>query len=767
MYFSRLTDRAKKAIDLAIDSAKELGHDIMGSEHILLGLIKEKDGIAAKALIDLGITENIITEAIIEIEGKEDKKVDEILISPRGKKILELSTIIANKVDSIYIGTEHILLAIIEEGESVAYRILYGKRVDEKLLGQSIIDLIGINYKSNKEVDKKEIQEYKKKVKLNVPTLNKYGKNLTQYNMDDKIDPVIGREKEIQRIIQILSRRTKNNPILIGDPGVGKTAIAEGLAAKIESDDVPESLKGRVLYTLDIGSMLAGAKYRGEFEERITKVINEVVDNPEVLLFIDEIHTIVGAGATGENTMDASNILKPALSRGDIQIVGATTIDEYRKHIEKDTALERRLQPILVEEPTKEDTLRILLGLREKYEQHHNVSITDDALKSSIELSSRYITDRYLPDKAIDVIDEAASRVRIKCTNNYKDYRVVNSEVIAEVVGLWTGIPVSKILKDEADKLLKLEEILHARVVGQDQAVKSIAKAIRRSRAGLKDPSRPIGSFLFLGPTGVGKTELSKALAEFQFGDENQIIRIDMSEYMEKHSVSRLIGSPPGYVGHDEGGQLTERVKRNPYSVILFVEIEKAHNDVFNILLQILDDGRLTDSKGRTVDFKNTIIIMTSNLGATKTTKQKNLGFSKNISIDDIEKTNYEKMRDNIMLELKNNFKPEFLNRIDDTIVFHSLNHENLSEIVKILSKRLIERLKAMNIDLDISDEATIFISEVGLELEYGARPLKRAIQKELEDTLSEEILRGNIKSGDCIVAKVKDRKIIFEKINN
>ncbi|MGL4796503.1 MAG: ATP-dependent Clp protease ATP-binding subunit [Paraclostridium sp.] len=763
MYFNRLTERAKKAIDLAIDSAKQMGHKVIGSEHILLGLVKEKDGIAAKVLIEAGITDNMLTKKILDIEGKGNENIDEILLSPRSKEILELATIFANKLKSTYIGTEHILLAIIQEGEGVAARILYQSRVDETLLVQSIVSLMGVEYELKNEVKKKEVQQPKKKNKLNIPTLEKYGRNLTQYTAENKIDPVIGREKEIQRVIQILSRRTKNNPVLIGDPGVGKTAIAEGLAYKIESEDVPEVLKGRILYTLDIGSMLAGAKYRGEFEERIKKVVDEVVNSPEILLFIDEIHTIVGAGATGENTMDASNILKPSLSRGDIQVVGATTIEEYRKHIEKDTALERRFQPVLVEEPTKEDTLRILEGLREKYENHHKVKITDDALKSAIDLSIRYITDRYLPDKAIDVIDEAASRVRIKLKGDKNQIIVVDSEIIAEVVGLWTGVPISKIVEAEADKLLRLEDILHDRVVGQDQAVKSIAKAIRRSRAGLKDPNRPIGSFLFLGPTGVGKTELSKALAEVQFGDENQIIRIDMSEYMEKHAVSRLIGAPPGYIGHDEGGQLTEKVRRNPYSVVLFDEIEKAHNDVFNILLQILDEGRLTDSKGKTIDFKNTIIIMTSNVGATTISKQKILGFSTTSSIDTAEKTNYEKMRENIMTELKSKFRPEFLNRIDDTIVFHSLNQGNLSEIVKIMSKRLVERLKAMNIDLDISDEATIFIAEVGLDLEYGARPLKRAIQKELEDSLSEEILKGNIKSGDVIVAKVKGRKIVFE----
>ncbi|VIB80644.1 class III stress response-related ATPase [Clostridioides difficile] len=604
--------------------------------------------------------------------------------------------------------------------------------------------------------------------------------------------------------------------MLIGDPGVGKTAIAEGLATNIALGNVPETLKNKTLYSLEMGSLLAGAKYRGEFEERIKEVVDEVVKNGNIILFIDEMHTIIGAGSTGEGSIDASNILKPALARGEIQVIGATTIDEYRKHVEKDSALERRFQPVMVDEPTKEDSIKILEGLRDKYEAHHKVKITDDAIKAAVELSTRYISDRYLPDKAIDLIDEAASKVRLKentppseikkleleienidkekeeavrCQDFEKAAKIrdeqgllkkqledvrerwnksskhsdlVDGEVIAEVVGLWTGIPVNKILEEEADRLLRLEEILHNRVIGQEQAVKSISKAIRRSRAGLKDPNRPIGSFLFLGPTGVGKTELSKALAEVQFGDENQIIRIDMSEYMEKHAVSRMIGSPPGYVGHDEGGQLTEKVRRNPYSVILFDEIEKAHPDVFNILLQILDDGRLTDSKGRTVDFKNTIVIMTSNVGASTIGRQKTLGFSI-AKGDEEEKSQYEKMKENIMGELKQRFRPEFLNRIDDIIVFHSLNENHISKIVLLMAAKLQERLKEMDIKLEMSDEAVKLISKSGFDLEYGARPLKRALQKELEDELSEAILKGNVKKGSNVVAKVKDEKIVFE----
>ena len=614
------------------------------------------------------------------------------------------------------------------------------------------------------------------------------------------------------RAIQILSRRTKNNPVFIGDPGVGKTSVAEGLAANIASGNVPDNLIGKVLYTLDMGSMLAGAKYRGEFEERIKQVVDEVVKNGNIILFIDELHTIIGAGSTGESTIDASNILKPVLSRGDIQIIGATTIDEYRKHIEKDSALERRFQPVLITEPTKEETIKILEGLREKYESHHNVKITYEAIVAAVDLSIRYITDRFLPDKAIDLIDESASRVRLREINSQKNILnsekyilskeindelnrdigknldldistkssqgivnieipkksyigIVDKEIIAEVVELWTGVPVNKIVEEEAERLLNLEEILHGRVVGQDQAVKSISRAIRRSRAGLKDPKRPIGSFLFLGPTGVGKTELCKALAEVQFGDENQIIRIDMSEYMEKHAVSKLIGSPPGYVGYNEGGQLTEKVRRNPYSVVLFDEIEKAHEDVFNILLQILDDGRLTDSKGRMVDFKNTILIMTSNVGATKINKKNHqvLGFGTNKDKEEETKDQYDKMKESIMGELKQKFKPEFLNRIDDIIVFHPLEEYHIYEIVKLMTREVIERLKSLNIDLKMSEEAVKLIAQEGMDLEYGARPLKRAIQKELEDTLSEAILKGDIKKGSSVVAEIEDNKIVYK----
>ena len=810
MYFNRFTQRAKTAIDLGVESAKSFGHKIVGTEHLLLGLLKEKDGIAAKVLNKLGVTEDILESKIVEIEGKNDIGTSDVTLSPRSKQILELSGAFANKLKTNYIGTEHILLALAQEGEGLGMRILASLNIDSRDIAESIIEMMGIdNYsiepqKSNKSVATSENSTSSK-------LLDKYGRNLTECAKQDKIDPVIGRKKEIERIIQILSRRTKNNPVLIGDPGVGKTAIAEGLAIDIAEGRVPDTLKDKILYTLDMGSLLAGAKYRGEFEERIKQVIDEVIKKGNIILFIDEMHTIIGAGATGEGSIDASNILKPCLARGEIQVIGATTIDEYRKHVEKDSGLERRFQSVLIEEPTKEDTIEILKGLRDKYEAHHKVKITDESIKAAVDLSVRYITDRFLPDKAIDLIDEAASKVRLKentptkdikdleekinnikkekeesvrgqnfekaaklrdeqrkaqeeldsvrnsWNKSYKHANVVDEETIAEVVGSWTGIPVSRMMEEETERLLKLEDILHERVIGQDQAIKSICTAIRRARAGLKDPNRPIGSFLFLGPTGVGKTELSKALAEAEFGDENQIVRIDMSEYMEKHSVSRLIGSPPGYVGYDEGGQLTEKVRRHPYSVVLFDEIEKAHPDVFNILLQILDD-----SKGRTVDFKNTILIMTSNVGAKTIKKQKTLGFG-TPDKDKKERDEYDKMKENIMSELKKQFRPEFLNRIDDIIVFHSLNKEDISQIVKLMCKTLVKRLDEMTIKLEMDEDAIDLIAKSGFDLEYGARPLKRSIQKELENELSELILQGTIKSGDIVEATVKEGKMTFE----
>lgn len=806
MYFSRFTQKSKKVIELSLKCARRLGHNRVDSEHLLLGLSKEGSGVASKVLLTLGITPKYIEDKIIDKKGIIPITPIDLTLSNRSEEILEISGIFADKFKSEYIDTEYILLGILQQGEGIAVDILKEAGIEDRYIVELIIDIVGLDSITTNQESK---SNYPSEIQASSKLLEKYGKNLTLIASQNKIDPVIGREKEIERAIQILSRRTKNNPVFIGDPGVGKTSVTEGLAINISSGNVPDNLIGKVLYTLDMGSMLAGAKYRGEFEERMKQVIEEVAKNGNIILFIDELHTIIGAGSTGESTIDASNILKPALSRGDIQIIGATTIDEYRKHIEKDSALERRFQPVLITEPTKEETIEILKGLREKYEGHHNVKITDEAIVAAVDLAIRYITDRFLPDKAIDLIDESASRVRLrenslqknsistdKCTldketdyklnediiedeilgigiklsdnipnieNHKKSYvGIVDKEIIAEVVELWTGVPVNQIVEEEAYKLLNLEEILHGRIVGQDQAVMSISKAIRRSRAGLKDPKRPIGSFLFLGPTGVGKTELCKALAEVQFGDENQIIRIDMSEYMEKHAVSKLIGSPPGYVGYNEGGQLTEKVRRNPYSVVLFDEIEKAHGDVFNILLQILDDGRLTDSKGRMIDFKNTILIMTSNVGATKINKNKVLGFETNKDKEDT-RNQYDKMKESIMGELKQKFKPEFLNRIDDIIVFHPLEEYHIYEIVKLMTRDVIQRLKSLDIDLKISEEAVKLIAKEGLDLEYGARPLKRVIQRELEDTLSEAILKGDIKKGNSVIAEIDNNKIVYK----
>ena len=763
MNFDKFTKKAQKVIDISIKCAKDLGHSVVGTEHILLGLIKVEEGIASKILIRLGIESEVVSKQIVDIYGIGiNDNTDDIFLSPRSRSILDKSIIFLNKSKNKLIDTEHILLALSQEEDSIAIKILKKSGIDKQLLEKSIKEYIDIDDSIELIVNQIDIED-KKKDKLKISTLEKYAINLNDNAKNNKIDPLIGREKEVQRIIQVLSRRTKNNPVVIGDPGVGKTAIIEGLAIKIEEKDVPKSLENKIIYNLDISGVLAGAKYRGEFEERIKKIIDEAINAKEIILFIDEIHTIVGAGATGENPMDASSILKPVLSRGDIQVIGATTIDGYRKNIEKDVALERRLQPIIVEEPTKEDAIKILNGLKNKYEKHHNVKITDDAIKQAVELSSRYITDRYLPDKAVDIIDESASRVSINKFKSKKGKRIVDSNIVSEVVELWTGIPISKIVKSEGNKLLNLEDILQERVIGQNEAIKAISKAIRRSRSGIKDPKKPIGSFLFLGPTGVGKTELCKALAESHFGNEDKIVRIDMSEYMEKHSVSRLIGSPPGYIGHDDGGQLTESVRSHPYSVVLFDEIEKAHEDIFNILLQILDEGRLTDSKGRTVDFKNTIIIMTSNLGATSISNQRKTGFSIGNNESKIKEENYNDMKDKIMEEVKIRFRPEFINRIDDIVVFHKLSLDNLYDIVKIMTKDLIKRLKKMDIELDIEETVIKFIAKYGIDLEYGARPLKRVIQKELEDSLSENILSENIKKGDYIIAKMVNEKIVFE----
>ncbi len=813
MMFGRFTERAQKVLVYAQEEAQALQHGYVGTEHILLGILRE-EGISRDLLNSMNVNIETVRNFIEEYEGKGEVNLcnKEIPLTPRTKRLLELSLFEARNLNHNYISPEHILLALIREAEGVAFTILNNLGVDFNKLRKELIDsLSGDQSSMNSGNSKKENGEP-------TPTLDQFGRDLTDMAKEGKLDPVIGRDKETQRVLEILSRRTKNNPCLIGDPGVGKTAIAEGLAQKIVSCNIPELLRGKRVVTLDLSSMIAGSKYRGEFEERLKKVMEEIRKSGNVILFIDEVHTIIGAGAA-EGAIDASNILKPALARGEIQCIGATTIDEYRKYIEKDTALERRFQPIIVGEPTKEEAVLILKGLRDKYEAHHRVKIIDEAINAAVNLSDRYITDRYLPDKAIDLIDEAAAKVRIqnliappdlknleeeleKATKekedsirvqdfekaaklrdkekelknkleglktNWKTKKevsnlIVGEDEIASVVSQWTSIPVEKLTEKESERLLKLEEILHQRVIGQNEAVKSISRAVRRARVGLKDPKRPIGSFIFLGPTGVGKTELSKALAEAMFGDENNMIRIDMSEYMEKHTVSRLIGSPPGYVGYDEGGQLTEKVRRHPYSVVLFDEIEKAHPEVFNILLQILEDGRLTDGKGKTINFKNTIIIMTSNVGATTIKKQKSMGFTASKS-DDSE-SQYEKMKDNIMEELRKSFRPEFLNRIDDIIVFHQLEEEDLKQIVKLMLKDVSSRLKDQEIEIGFTDKAQELLAKEGFDLTYGARPLRRAITKTVEDKLSEEMLRGNVKKGDKVKVVVEKGELLFNKVN-
>ncbi|MDI3476675.1 MAG: ATP-dependent Clp protease ATP-binding subunit ClpC [Thermoanaerobacterium sp.] len=807
--FGRFSEKAQKVLYQAQEEARSLYHNYVGTEHILLGLIKEEDGIASRVLKNLGVTYDDIRAKVETLIGMGNVPGDVVGYTPRAKRVLELSFAEARRFNTNYIGTEHILLGLIREGEGVAVRILMELGVDFNRVREEIVKMVS-------EEPSGAANKAQRAKNTNTPNLNQFGRDLTELAREGKLDPVIGREKEIERVIQILSRRTKNNPCLIGEPGVGKTAIAEGLAEAIESGTIPEILKGKRVVTLDMASMVAGTKYRGEFEDRLKNVLNEVIKAGNVILFIDELHTIIGAGAA-EGAIDASNILKPALARGEIQVIGATTIDEYRKYIEKDPALERRFQPIMVEEPSVEETIEILKGLRDKYEAHHRVKITDEAIEAAAKLSHRYITDRYLPDKAIDLIDEAASRVRLKTVtappeikeledklnmlnkdkeeairtqeyekaakirdeeqkikeqlenlkskwqqNSLVKDKSVGAEEISQIVSLWTGIPTQKLAQEESERLLHLEEILHKRVIGQDEAVDAVARAIRRARVGLKDPRRPIGSFIFLGPTGVGKTELSKALAEAMFGDESAIVRIDMSEYMEKFSVSRLIGSPPGYVGYEEGGELTEKIRRKPYSVILFDEIEKAHPDVFNILLQILDDGRLTDSKGRTVDFKNTLIIMTSNVGAQLIKKQTTLGFTPEGEED---KASYEKMKENILDELKKSFRPEFLNRIDDIIVFRQLTQDDIRKITDLMIADLNKRLKDNNISLEFTDDAKEELLKEGYDVTYGARPLRRAIQKVVESELSELMLKGEVKSGDKILVKLKDGKFDFTKV--
>ena len=810
----RFTDDAQRVLSFAQEAALELGHDYVGTEHVLIGLIKVKNGVAAKALNELGLSVETIIEDVEEHIGRGNKKASSVYMTPRVKHVLELAVEVANHMNHNYVGTEHILLGLLSDGGGVAVGILRNHNIRANDIVDTIRTILGSS-------DSASHSGEDRKVNSSLGELADFSTDLNESAKQGKIDPVIGRDKEIARVIQILSRRTKNNPVLIGEPGVGKTAIAEGLAQRIVNGNVPEILRNKRIISLSISSMLAGAKYRGEFEERLKKAIDEVQKHDDMIIFIDEIHTLVGAGAT-EGAMDAANILKPALARGEFQVIGATTLDEYKKHIEKDAALERRFQPVLIGEPSEEDALEILKGLRDRYEAFHKAKIIDEALKAAVSLSSRYITDRFLPDKAIDVVDEAASKVRMKVFSAAPDVKaletqladvkkekeaavtaqefekaaemrdeekriekeindkkkaakensdaklVVTDEDIASVVAQWTGIPVSKIAQEESESLLHLEEELHKRVIGQDEAVVAVSKAVRRARAGLKDPKRPIGSFLFLGPTGVGKTELARALAVALFGDETAMIRLDMSEYMEKHTVSRLVGAPPGYVGYEEGGQLTDVVRRKPYSVILLDEVEKAHADFFNILLQVLDDGRLTDSQGRTVDFRNTVIIMTSNLGAKALRKDSpELGFlaakKAASNTEDTNGVNFKEAKKSVMDSVKRHFRPEFLNRIDEMIVFHALTSNDLKQIVTILMDTVVKRLGDMGLSLEISPAAMDLLVKEGSDFSMGARPLKRAIQRLIEDPISDLILQGNAPEGAIIKADVEDEHIVVK----
>jgi ATP-dependent Clp protease ATP-binding subunit ClpC len=802
--FGRFTDRAQKVIVLAQEEARRLGHNVVGTEHILLGLIAEGEGVGAKALTALGVSLDKVRQEIENVIGRGESAFQGAIgFTPRTKRVFELAIDEARQLGHTYIGTEHILLGLIREGEGVAAQILRNLDIDLESMRKQVIELLGGHVHPGAPSAARRTK---------TPTLDQFGRDLTEMARQGKLDPVIGRDKEIERVIQILSRRTKNNPVLIGEPGVGKTAIAEGLAIKIVNSDVPENLFNKRVVALDMGSLVAGSKFRGEFEERLKKVMDEIRQAQDVILFIDEMHTIIGAGAA-EGAIDASNILKPALARGEIQAIGATTLDEYRKHVEKDAALERRFQPVQVDEPTVEETVAILRGLRDRYEAHHRVQISDMAIEAAAVLSSRYISDRFLPDKAIDLLDEAASKVRLRGlvvpqdlkeleakveelkiekeaaikneefekaaslrdqeqklrdqleeirsqwkSNQGRQEAVVDEQDIADVVASWTGIPVKQVAQEESQRLLNLEEILHQRVVAQDEAIEALSKAIRRAFAGLKDPKRPVGSFVFLGPTGVGKSELAKALAEALFGDEDAMVRIDMSEYMERHSVSRLVGAPPGYVGYEEAGQLTEKVRRKPYSVVLFDEIEKAHPEVFNILLQVLEDGRLTDSKGRTVDFRNTVVIMTSNVGAQQIQRESSIGFR----ITESEADSYQAMKEKVIEELKRTFRPEFLNRIDEIIVFHALNRQHISAIIEIMLKELRQQLAEKRIILEITDAAKELVADAGYDPDFGARPLRRAIQKMIENPLAELILQGKYNDGDTIHIDTKDGELTF-----
>lgn len=813
--FERFTEKAIKVIMLAQEEARRLGHNFVGTEQVLLGLIGEGTGIAAKTLKSMGVN---LKDARVEVEkiiGRGSGFVAvEIPFTPRAKRVLELSWDEARQLGHNYIGTEHLLLGLIREGEGVAARVLENLGVDLNKIRSNVVKMLG---ETKPQAVSSGSSSSSSSGKAKTPSLDEFGTDLTLAAQELRLDPVIGREKEIERVIQILARRTKNNPVLLGEPGVGKTAVAEGLAIRIVNAEVPDILDGKKVIQLDMGLLVAGTKYRGEFEERLKKIMDEIRQAGNVILVIDEMHTLIGAGAA-EGAIDAANILKPALSRGEIQVIGATTLDEYRKYVEKDSALERRFQPIIIEEPSIDETIEIIKGLRSKYEEHHKLNISDEAIIAATKLSSKYITDRFLPDKAIDVLDEASSKVRLQVSSLSpegkeldKELRVlikekedairnqefekasqlrddeaemkdkirelsaqwreeheankptVTEEQIAEVISTMTGVPVTKLTEGEGERLLKLEETLHERVIGQSDAVVSISKAIRRARVGLKSPNRPIGSFIFSGPTGVGKTELAKALAESMFGSEDNMIRVDMSEFMEKHSTAKLIGSPPGYVGYDDGGHLSEIVRKKPYSVILFDEIEKAHPDVFNVMLQILDDGRLTDSKGRHVNFKNTVIIMTSNVGASMIASQSKLGFT---TAGDEKKDKYEKLKDTVMEEMKKAFRPEFLNRIDDIIVFAHLSQEEIRQIVDLMLKDLLKRLEERELAIEVTDEVKDFLAKDGYSEAYGARPLRRLIQKKIEDILAEEILTSEYAAGDVIILKMDEEKgkIVFDK---
>jgi ATP-dependent Clp protease ATP-binding subunit ClpC len=806
--FGRFTERAQKVLMLAQEEARGLNYPYVGTEHLLLGLIHEGEGIAARVLQGMGIELEVVRSVVERIIGRGNTPITgEIQLTPRSKKVLQLSLDEARNLGHNYIGTEHLLLGLIREREGVAATVLHHLGGSLESIRNGVIELLNGHAYSGGKTKSGHVQ-------AKTPNLDEFGRDLTVLAKEGKVDPVVGREKEIERVIQVLSRRTKNNPVLIGEPGVGKTAIAEGLAQRIQQGTVPEILDNKRVVTLDLASLVAGTKFRGEFEERLKKVIDEIRDDGNVIIFIDELHTLVGAGAA-EGAIDAANILKPALARGELQCIGATTLDEYRKYIEKDSALERRFQPITVDEPSAEEALEILKGLRDRYEAHHGVKILDEAIEAAVKFSDRYITDRFLPDKAIDLVDEAASRVRLQAyvappgmkdteaelekvrqekeaaisaqefekaaqlrdseqilkeqlETTKKDWdeqkglekRKVTGEDIAHIVSSWTGVPVNKLAEGESERLLNMEGILHQRVIGQDEAVQVVSRAVRRARAGLKDPKRPVGSFIFLGPTGVGKTELARALAEALFGAEDALLRIDMSEYMEKHAVSRLVGAPPGYVGYDEGGQLTEAVRRKPYSVILLDEIEKAHPEVFNVLLQVLEDGRLTDAKGKTVDFRNTVIIMTSNVGAELLKKESSLGFRP----QGIDKS-YEDMKGKVTGELRRSFRPEFLNRIDDIIVFHSLSEEHIKQIVDLMIGEVAKRLTENDINIHVTEEAKALLAKEGFDPMYGARPLRRAIQRQVEDRLSDELLKGEISKGDEVRIGAEGNEIVVKKI--